>query len=737
MIKRIEIDKIPPYLCEKQIIQPKKINFLFGLNGSGKTTISRVLCSPKNIEYNNCSITWEAKSMHCSVYNIDYVKENFSETSIPGIFTLGEENIGIKRQIEDLNREIKEIKDSIEKLKNTVDGPEGYRSHLSSHENNYSNKFWSVKQKLDKCNSPLLLALEGVRGSKEVFKKTLLNNHLQNEVQLKDRDELEQLCEQLYSKEIEKLPYIELPCFDSIIELEKNDILKKVIVGKEDVDIANLIKQLGNDSWFKQGVTYLKDSEGKCPFCQKQLDTDFKKKITEYFDESYLTSVKIISDLLDDYTRKANSLLLQIEELSKKKHKLIDNDELSNSYEKLKVIINSNKKKLSEKKESPNITVQLNPVKTISDEILNIVNEINDKVSEYNCRIEHLKEERKKLTESVWRLILEEVSEELTEYLQEKDRLNISIRENLKTIDKYNRELKIKTEILNSSAQKLTSVLPTANGINELLKNYGFYGFSLKVDESENTYQFVREDGSLAYQSLSEGERNFVTFLYFIYSLKGNTNENGHSGDKVVIIDDPVSSLDNDVLFLVSSLLRDLFEDIYNDKGAIKQLFVLSHNLYFFKEVSFKVGLKNQKTGYWTIVKTNGNSKIISHDHNPVSSTYEMLWDEVRCANSNPSGYNATSLANIMRRILEHYFKFLGGIDLIRFHLSFPDGERQVFKSLITWANAGSHSAFDDFSATPSIYTVENYLKVFRKLFEKTNHIAHYNMMMKLEMEEK
>ena len=292
------------------------------------------------------------------------------------------------------------------------------------------------------------------------------------------------------------------------------------------------------------------------------------------------------------------------------------------------------------------------------------------------------------------------------------------------------------TSELGELEQQLTSVVPTANGINNLLKNYGFTGFSLKVDEEEKSYQFVRSNGQPAYESLSEGERNFVTFLYFIYSLQGNVEENGHNEDKIVVIDDPVSSLDSDVLFLVSSLLRDLFANIYAENGAIKQLFILSHNSFFFKEVSYKQGLAKHKTGYWMIVKSNDISKIMEYDKNPVNSTYEMLWAEIKNAECDPSNCNTLTLANTMRRIIEHYFSLLGGMDLSKFHLRFPDGERQVFKSLISWANTGSHSAFDDYSATPTIYSADKYLKVFRDLFEKTGHISHYNMMMKNETEE-
>ena len=167
------------------------------------------------------------------------------------------------------------------------------------------------------------------------------------------------------------------------------------------------------------------------------------------------------------------------------------------------------------------------------------------------------------------------------------------------------------------------------------------------------TYQFVRADGEPAFESLSEGEKNFVTFLYFIHTLKGNIDESGHEEDKVLVIDDPVSSLDNDVLFLVSTLIRDLFEDVYNDKGVIKQILVLSHNLYFFKEVSFDRCLKKKNTGYWMITKSGNASKITEYRENPVSSTYEMLWDEVIQANENSAACNTLTLANAMRRIIE------------------------------------------------------------------------------------
>lgn len=739
MIRKIELQNVPPYLGETQVVEPRKVNFVFGLNGSGKTTFSQYLRSPKNSEYADCHLDWSGKPIECAVYNRDYVKENFNESTVPGIFTLGAGNIKAKAKIDELSHEIKELTDRITTLKNNLEGTEGsegLRCQLDLLEDRYADCFWSIKQTFDKRNSALLLALEGVRGSKEAFKARLLQQKASNTAEIMECSELEELCIQLFGKENERLATIASPEFESLIQYAQNPLLSKVVVGKADVDIADLIRKLGIDAWVSQGVTYLDRSDGKCPFCQKTLDADFQEKIAEYFDQTYTAAVQEISRLVTAYAQNSSAILGEINALIENRPRFLKVDELTLACQKLERVFETNKEILSKKQSTPNIIVTLAPIHEIANSIKNILLEANQEICKYNNRIEHIKEERVKTIDLVWRYILETLSDDLITYVQRKEFVSNSIAQAENEIKEIDEKIASKDSERRLLERQLTSIIPTAEGINEVLKNYGFTCFALKVDDENKSYQFVRSDGTPAYNSLSEGERNLVTFLYFMYSLRGNAEDSGHNVEKIVMIDDPVSSLDNDVLFLVSSMIRDLFRSVYDGSNSIKQLFVLSHNLYFFKEVSYHKGLKKQETGFWMITKADNISKITYYYKNPVSSTYEMLWDEVRNANSTPVNHNTTALANTMRRILEYYFRFLGGMDLNQFHLQFPDGERQVFKSLITWANAGSHSEFDDYSATPNIYNTGSYLKVFKDLFEKTRHIAHYNMMMRFETEE-
>ena len=739
MIKKISLKNTASYTDAEQTIEPLKVNFLFGLNGSGKTTLSRCIASPTDEKYHDCPISWDGFPIKCAVYNRDFVKDNFSET-VPGIFTLGEGTIETKALINSLTTDIAElekVKDAKTEELNGVDGFIGLTQQLRNHEDTYVTKFWDIKQRLDNENSPLLKAISGVLGSKERFKERVITENAANESEALDKAQLEEQSSRLFGAFVEKAPSIVSPSFADILSYENDEVLETIVVGKENVSISELIQKLGNSSWFSQGRQYLDASEGVCPFCQQKLPADFGKQIEEYFDETYKSNMDKISSLKSKYDFSTEQIVAKVQELFDNQNSFVDNALLEKELVLLKAKIEANRKKLSEKVSSPSNVVTLDTLREISESIDTIIKNANKTIREHNARIDNIKEEKEKLTSKVWKFILIHLSADITLYSARKADIEKSITDAQAAFDEADKMHIEKSRKLREAEGKLTSIIPTAKGINAMLENYGFDSFKLIVDDGAKTYQFVRANGEPAFESLSEGEKNFVTFLYFIHTLRGNTDESGHEDDKVLVIDDPVSSLDNDVLFLVSTLIRDLFKDIYSGDSSIKQIFILSHNLYFFKEVSYDAGLAKKETGYWMITKSNNISKITAYNENPVNSTYEMLWAEVIRASENPTECNTLTLANAMRRIVEYYFKFLGGEDLSKFHLQFPDGDRQIFKSLISWMHSGSHSAFDDFSAITTIYDAERHLRVFKNLFDKTDHSSHYNMMMKIKTEDK
>lgn len=277
--------------------------------------------------------------------------------------------------------------------------------------------------------------------------------------------------------------------------------------------------------------------------------------------------------------------------------------------------------------------------------------------------------------------------------------------------------------------KQTTSVQPTIDDINALLSSFGFQGFKLAKAANGTSYKLVRSDGSDAKATLSEGEKTFVTFLYFYHLLKGSESDSGMTTDRVVVFDDPVSSLDSDILFIVGSLIKGLFDEVRAETGHIKQIFVLTHNVYFHKEVTYNRrrpnnGLLADET-FWIVRKPGLVSKLDKHPTNPIKTSYELLWAEVR----KPERANL-AIQNTLRRILENYFKILGGIEFDQLCAMFEGREKIICKSLCSWVHDGSHYAHDDLYVSIDDSMVDAYLRVFRAIFDKSDHSAHYKMMM-------
>lgn len=213
---------------------------------------------------------------------------------------------------------------------------------------------------------------------------------------------------------------------------------------------------------------------------------------------------------------------------------------------------------------------------------------------------------------------------------------------------------------------------------------------------------------------------------------KGGISEDEVNSERVLVVDDPISSLDSNVLFVVSTLLKEIIKSIKAENGNIKQLILLTHNVYFHKEVSFIDGRTKvcNKTNFWILRKNDKVTNLQSFGmDNPIQSSYELLWQELKSDGVKSS----LTIQNIMRRIIENYFKLLGKYGDDYLILKFETKEEQeICRSLISWINDGSHSINDDLFVELQDRTIETYKKVFKNIFVLTDHEGHYNMMMNI-----
>ncbi|MEX5491431.1 AAA family ATPase, partial [Pseudomonas fulva] len=86
----------------------------------------------------------------------------------------------------------------------------------------------------------------------------------------------------------------------------------------------------------------------------------------------------------------------------------------------------------------------------------------------------------------------------------------------------------------------------------------------------------------------------------------------------------------------------------------------------------------------------------------------------------------ALTLQNTMRRILENYFKILGGVDTYHLVGKFEGLEKVQCQSLISWVNDGSHYSPDELYVAIGDAMAASYQKIFFRIFKVTEHTAHY-----------
>ncbi|WP_234569891.1 AAA family ATPase [Rhodohalobacter sp. 614A] len=734
MIKSVEIKNIATYDPQGiQLNDLKKINFIYGANASGKTTISNFIYDKSDINFSNCSIVWENNvPLKVLVYNKGFRERNFGNGKLNGVFTLGEATAEQIKAIEQKNEELKTIKTEGIKKKEALESQKREKEKL---ETDFKETTWTKAYK--KNEHDFKEAFTNTR-KKELFKNKLLQESISNTAPLETLENLKQKAKTIFGKQPERIEPITQISFDRILEIETNEIWEKIIVGKADVNIAKLIRKLNIHDWVNQGRDFIQ--EDICPFCQERTITDnFKKQLESFFDEAYLQDINSLKKLKNEYNTLTENVINQLNTIERNQkdsdNTKLEIDKFSAFLKTLISQITTNNEYLNNKILEPSRRVELISLKEQYDLIIELINQANAEIKKHNDIVFDYINEKNNLIKAIWRYVIEEYKTEIMTFTKKKDGLvegitNLEMQHKAKH-DEYRT---LDTEIKNLS-KNVTSIQPTIDEINRILKSYGFLNFEIVPAQEEGFYKIQREDGTIAESTLSEGEITFITFLYYLQLAKGGISEDEVNNERVLVVDDPISSLDSNVLFVVSTLLKEIIRSIKIDNGNIKQLILLTHNVYFHKEVSFIDGRTKfcNKTNFWILRKNNKVTSLQSFGmDNPIQSSYELLWQELKSDEVKSS----LTIQNIMRRIIEHYFKLLGkyGDDdlILQFHTK---EEQEICRSLISWINDGSHSINDDLYVELQDRTIEAYKKVFKEIFVLTKHEGHYNMMMNIKEE--
>lgn len=725
MIEYIKIHNLATY-TNPVVIVPRKLNFLYGSNGSGKTTISRLLAS--QILSDSC----EVKSNHSDdvktlVYNRQFVEDNFKQSeSLKGIFTLGQNSIDQQEKLKLLHQENIDKQTLIDTKTETI---KGFDEDIETKRDELKEKSWTIQQAIGESFNK---ALVGYRNSKQKFSAECLSAYEKwDKSTVVDLEELKAIYNVAYSQSSSIYPLFSTIDVEKSLTYEISDLLTKVITGSTDSPISQLIDVLSNSDWVRQGLNYMDNVDKKCPFCQQEINNELKQEIQNYFDKAYEIDCQNLSRFISKYSNYFSQILAEIKETIESDIPIIDVSELEVKHQLLGSLIALNIEELYKKKKSPSNKIWLDTAKDLLVEINDIIVLFNVAIKSNNEIVRNREREKGKCTNLLWEYIVSELKVDIESYLtflRGKESAKTSINGQILALKQKIKDNKDQIETIEDS---LTSVAPTVTDINNLLEKFDFKGFSLKENQQfKGTYEILRDDGTNAKNTLSEGEYNFVTFLYFYHLVYGSQEKIGITSEKIIVIDDPISSLDSNVLFIVSTLVKNLLKDCRENKNGILQTFILTHNVYFYKEVTF-LGSRDSYSPsavLFGIIRKRDNTSIFTEcPDNPIESTYQLLWKEL-----SEDNLSTVTSFNTMRRILEYYFKIIGDVDYEKCVDEFEGQDKLICKSLVSCINDGSHYISDDFVITFDYGNVDNYKEIFRLIFKKLGHEPHYKMMMKI-----
>jgi len=721
MITKINLNDVTSYKNLAYLETDKKVNLIYGLNGTGKSTLSDFLYDKSDSVFTKCSLEG-FNNEEILVYNQRFIKDYFYEPdNLNGIFTLSKGNKEAEKKIRNAEAAIKKLEvdktkenESIGKLNNDI----------TKKKQTAENTTWEIKGTYTGGDRVLEFCLEGLKGKKEK-----LFNHISaiakpSQKPNKTTGQLKKEVEAFQGDNAQKLDSLPAINFTSH-KLEIGSLLQKEIIGNENSSVAGLIKQLDNSDWVKEGLKYLSDdiadAKEPCPFCQeKTITKNVVDNIKDYFDETYENDLNGLKKLLTKYEDAINSIPLK-ENYNSNALVIASKSDFENKYSNIKRILNKNKRKIEDKLKTPSQKSILTDSTDAIDNFNLFVKDINYKVMEHNRKIDNKDESLNQIKSMFWNLMRWEYDQTISAY--EKD--NTNIQKKTKEINTEIRSIEnnvtAQKDIITKQQINTVNIEEAIANINSGLVELGIDSFRI-VKHSDIFYKIVRdEQDSNTFQTLSEGEKMIISFLYFRELCEGKKNAKDISNKKIVVIDDPISSLSHIYIFNIGQLIKNNFFN--SDK--YDQIFVLTHSLYFYYELTDANHKRRKDTQkLFRMIKNCDGSQILDMKYDEVQNDYQSYWYIVKDENQPPA-----LIANCMRNIIEYFFNFIEKKDLNNVFQK-PELQKNQYQAFCRYINRESHSLGQNIFDYKE-FNYSNFKEALGLVFQESGYKEHYEEMIK------
>lgn len=694
-------------------------NFIFARNGSGKSTLSNAIEAQKSVEFD----------IHVFKGFEDLIGENENLDAFSLAVNAGENEKEIKRL--ENERELKEqeyqliVKELIEPTditqENIFSKKEKAKKDFNEQETKINNFYRKSAKQLSEFNNPQLV-LNARKYNKNNFKSEIKEAKELQKIEIKELTDV--LGEK--TRTIQEIPSSKIN-FEKYVEAVNEILTSKV---KERVKINRLNSESKRN--FAQEGLDIHSVGDVCAFCGNIVTKETFEELESYFSAD---EVKKLKSRISKGKENISSLIESQVGLNIKPEDFYPHlkDEASNKIENINLQKKEYKeflerlfKELDNKEKnlfdvSPQITMD------VPDEIsYETLNELIQQNNEFSNDLKNQKTEaRNKLRFHEIKILCDKFQfdiektklETYEKYFNGRQREFEEERERQKLCRKEIGELSLKIESLKSKAEK-----QAVERINRKLRLRVQWELDFCEGENSGYYRIKQGNTIRSVKKLSTGEKNIIAFFYFIEKLEEVT-ENQSRKPKLIVFDDPMSSNDDTMQYLIITQLQNLYQSKDRNKFDINEdiMVILTHNVHFYLNVQPRGNFKDErgrtkydKNHFYRI--ENGEFIHITSEKEDFKTSYEALWFELKGLYESDL---KNSMLNTMRRIIETYIKF-NSLNQDKFY----HDNSQYLKLF----NVNSHS-IDDLSAETYKETKEEMRELFFQIFDEngcSEHFRHY-----------
>ncbi len=680
-----------------------KYNLIYGGNGTGKTTLSRLFRSlEQRVAVNEGRVVFEVDgkeiagtefneaSVSLRVFNRDFVRDSVFTTGdvLEPIIVLGSDNRERQQELEQLQ------------LKHTAltEGLRTQRSDLAQRRRDLESLGTSVaariKDALRTSNLPTYANYDRRNFNRRADTMALSGDRESYRV---SEDAHAKLLMQASARAKASLPHLESPAGALTKATEQVEGLLARSVTVEAIE--QLAADSDLESWVHAGLTVHRDRGIEhCLFCGEILGEARIAALERHFNDEYEGLVRDVDHA--------------IAELATIQERLRDADvprqaqffdELATDFAAIEPSVQAAIRAASlrvrglgdllvAKKRSPLRSSVLPDGMTSPD--FAAFDAANALVDRHNAICEDLTATRTSAAEWYESGIVESVLDEFIRLKSEAERLQAAA-------DAADAELATVSTDITAIEQTLHPHHVAAEQLNQDLARYlGHDELTLSVKKTG--YGIARRGEPTS--TLSEGEQTAIALLHFLKSLEDDRRELANT---IVVLDDPVSSLDSNALYLAFGFIRDRASEV-------GQLIILTHNFTLFRQVrnwfhhmpgQRRADPERRPARFFMVdcrlVQGRRISQLTALDPllERYQSEYHYLFARVSHAVQDPALQSLEAqyvLPNMARRLLEAFLSFrypqISGelsqqLDLVEFD---PTKKHRILRFVHTYSHAGA-----------------------------------------------